>query len=627
MAMATPLASTPRVNIPTYISLGTSDAANSQIWAIYLAEAQKYDKVLVESWRDNVNGILIFAGLFSATVTGFIIDGYKTLLPDSGATTVDLLKQISSQLSEISQGNSGTITVSPPPQFVPSKSALACNILWFTSLGLSLSCALVATLVAQWAQDFLHRTEMRSAPVIGARIMSYLYYGMQHFNMHTMVAAIPLLLHASLFFFFAGLVAFLIPVNFAIMAVCSVILLIFTVVYATLTFLPLYYLDCPYRTPLSGVLWCFGAIANEWYHRIMRSLFYCTADSSDISAHKRSTVDAMTHEATADSDTRASRDYRALRWTVKSLIDDEQLQPFVHCIPGLLQDEHPAKRSSARNRYKEHITALIRDRDIQLYVRIEGMLRSARLAGPEYQVAGPAARSAKQRQYICFRAIWAIAQMDIRSPVITDSALIQAAYKSEADSGYVQQYMLPLVTFARYRAFTALGAELDQVHRYLAECRTHSRASGRTFDVALVLPCIKKLQACSEEFHFSDRDAFGNLLQSYPTVGTPASMTSLWIDGILAVIKRVRTEIPYLMLFHYLTCAAQLNAEPLEHKYTLSLFQLPKGPLEHVVKNALESAYRHVTGRFPGPTGNFVDNIVSELATFWPANRRMPARY
>jgi hypothetical protein len=51
---------TARYAIPTYIPLATSDAANGRIWAIYLAEAEKYDKALVESWRDNVTGILIF---------------------------------------------------------------------------------------------------------------------------------------------------------------------------------------------------------------------------------------------------------------------------------------------------------------------------------------------------------------------------------------------------------------------------------------------------------------------------------------------------------------------------------------------------------------------------------------
>ncbi|KAJ7105639.1 hypothetical protein C8R44DRAFT_531999, partial [Mycena epipterygia] len=135
--------------------------------------------------------------------------------------------------------------------FTPSASSLVCNALWFLSLGLSLSCALIATLLEQWARDYLHRSEIRSAPVIRARIFSFLYYGLKWFNMHTVVEVIPLLLHTSLIFFFAGLVAFLIPVNTAMMVIAAAILAIVSGVYSIRSFPPLRYLDCPYRTPLS----------------------------------------------------------------------------------------------------------------------------------------------------------------------------------------------------------------------------------------------------------------------------------------------------------------------------------------------------------------------------------------
>ncbi|KAJ7137480.1 hypothetical protein C8R43DRAFT_854146, partial [Mycena crocata] len=67
-------------------------------WAIYVSEAEKYDKGLVESWKSDMEGILIFAGLFSASLTAFLIESYKTLVPDPTDKTVDLLAQISQQL-------------------------------------------------------------------------------------------------------------------------------------------------------------------------------------------------------------------------------------------------------------------------------------------------------------------------------------------------------------------------------------------------------------------------------------------------------------------------------------------------------------------------------------------------
>ncbi|KAJ7160617.1 hypothetical protein C8R43DRAFT_836983, partial [Mycena crocata] len=139
----------------------------------------------------------------------------------------------------------------PTAPFAPPASSLVCNVFWFISLGLSLTSAFIATLVEQWARDFLHRAEMRSAPVIRARVYSFLYYGLKRFKMHTVVEIIPLLLHASLILFFAGLVSFLTPVNTAVAVLAGCLLAVVTAVYSLITILPLYYLDTPYRTPLS----------------------------------------------------------------------------------------------------------------------------------------------------------------------------------------------------------------------------------------------------------------------------------------------------------------------------------------------------------------------------------------
>ncbi|KAJ6602984.1 hypothetical protein B0H10DRAFT_1822835 [Mycena sp. CBHHK59/15] len=138
---------------------------------------EKYDRALVESWRSNMDGMLLFAGLFSASLTAFIIESYQTLSPDTGAATVILLAQISQQL--VASANGSALVVSQPAPFDPPATAVVCNALWFISLGLSLRCALVATLLEQWARDYLHKANLRSAPFIRARIFSYLYYGLK----------------------------------------------------------------------------------------------------------------------------------------------------------------------------------------------------------------------------------------------------------------------------------------------------------------------------------------------------------------------------------------------------------------------------------------------------------------
>ncbi|KAJ7669084.1 hypothetical protein B0H17DRAFT_1247090 [Mycena rosella] len=214
----------------------SEDAAAAKLWAVYVSEAKKYDKALVDSWKSDMEGMLIFAGLFSASLIAFIIESHKTLIPDSGDSTVRLLTQISQQLAGATNGS--TFTPPAPTVFRPPATSLACNALWFISLGLSLTCALIATLLEQWARDLLDRADMRSAPVIHARIFSYLYYGLKRFSMHTVVEIIPLLLHESLMFFFAGLVAFLIPINGAMTGVAAALLAIVAAVYSFLVLIP-----------------------------------------------------------------------------------------------------------------------------------------------------------------------------------------------------------------------------------------------------------------------------------------------------------------------------------------------------------------------------------------------------
>jgi hypothetical protein len=45
------------------VSLGSTrdeEAAAAKLWAVYVSEAEKYDKALVETWKSDMEGLLIF---------------------------------------------------------------------------------------------------------------------------------------------------------------------------------------------------------------------------------------------------------------------------------------------------------------------------------------------------------------------------------------------------------------------------------------------------------------------------------------------------------------------------------------------------------------------------------------
>ncbi|KAJ7431437.1 hypothetical protein B0H11DRAFT_2210361 [Mycena galericulata] len=292
-----------------------NDEACERLWGIYAAEAERYDTALVESWKGDMEGMLIFSGLFSASVTSFLIQSYQSLTPDSGNLTVELLMKISQQLA-----GGGTPTLPIPTFQVPTWSII-CNTLWFASLTLSLSCALLATLVEQWAREFLHKTEMRPSPGRHARLLSFLYLGVERFGMPAIVEVLPLLLHVSLLFFFAGLVVFLVPVNEVVTGLVGGILGLFVLLYSILTVLPIIALDCPYRTPLSGVVWSL----LERFHNFSRV--------STINAPIATLAQAVVKHAFKEPN---YRDERAILWTLENLTDDNEFLPFVEAIPDVV---------------------------------------------------------------------------------------------------------------------------------------------------------------------------------------------------------------------------------------------------------------------------------------------------
>ncbi|KAJ7125985.1 hypothetical protein C8R44DRAFT_979907 [Mycena epipterygia] len=426
------------------------ESAAAKLWAVYISEAEKYDKALVASWRSDMDGLLIFAGLFSASLTAFLIESYKTLTPDQGDRTIAILTHISLQLSASSNGSSMELPI--PGIFTPSATSLACNTLWFLSLGLSLSCALIATLVEQWARDFIQKTDMRPSPIIRARIFSYLYYGLRRFNMHAVVELIPLLLHIALILFLGGLVAFLQPVNTAMAAVAAALLIVIFCLYSYLTVLPIFHSDCPYRTPLSSLMrnismqatslrrlpafalrlstfaryLCFQLSSRRIQAPglLLRGLGIAHTVPSCGDSENPTFVEVMTQEATRDSPERVARDCRALIWTMKSLTDEQELEPLVEAIPDVIWGG-----TGRRHLYDQQIGVLLRHPDVRLIPRIEGLMRSCE--------SGLLANETRHRRQIsCLKALWATAYLGVeahkpywfttesfRTPEVFDSAV------------------------------------------------------------------------------------------------------------------------------------------------------------------------------------------------------------
>ncbi|KAJ7271131.1 hypothetical protein C8J57DRAFT_1130183 [Mycena rebaudengoi] len=575
-------------------SASDSEAAAAKLWAVYVSEAEKYDKALVESWKSDMNGMLIFAGLFSASLTAFLIESYKTLSPDSGDATVQLLAQISLQLG-VSMANGSTLSAAPPPQFTAPPAALVCNALWFISLGLSLSSALVATLLDQWARDFLHRSEMRSAPVIRARVFSFLYYGLKRFNMHAVVEAIPLLLHASLLLFLAGLVAFLLPVNRIIMGVAAGLLALLVIIYCGLTILPILYLDCPYRTPVSGALW---RLFN-----VLRPTF----QPASVNVHTPTVVEAVVKSATGISDERTDRDRRALIWTVKSLADDTELEPFVESIPDVLWGPN-----GRRGLYDDHITTLINNPDTHLMARIIRLLQNA-----DSGLLLPEAKA--RRQITCFKALWTIA------PCLTHLEPDMAFLQFYGDPA-VDHYALSARCQLRCNAFRLIDARVEEILADLDQFHTDVLC-GRLPSLAGISQPLFRLESMTN-FYLSSSPRFPQLPFFDDEFIGPTDMEDLqrYLVDTIASIRRFRADASWMILLSYFDEVSLLKTRPFEFDSTHNAVQnLPafhaSNPVSPDVVLSWCSTVNTIAVRFVG-TGDdeskrWTESILETLLSLW----------
>ncbi|KAL0063371.1 hypothetical protein AAF712_009766 [Marasmius tenuissimus] len=169
-------------------------------WEVVMKEVTALDEGLTTGWKEDIDTLLVFAGLFSAVVTAFTIESYQWLQEAPADTTVVLLKQISQQLN-----NS---PVSEPDDFTVSSSVVAINILWFLSLIIALVDALFALLCKQWLREHRRHTHTRT-PSEALALRWLRHQSLEKWRVPAILASLPMLLELALFLFLAGLLELL----------------------------------------------------------------------------------------------------------------------------------------------------------------------------------------------------------------------------------------------------------------------------------------------------------------------------------------------------------------------------------------------------------------------------------
>ncbi|EMD35963.1 hypothetical protein CERSUDRAFT_96188 [Gelatoporia subvermispora B] len=239
-------------------------AVAAQAWIECAERIKEYDEETIKAWKEEIDTLLVFAGLFSAVVTAFNVQFIQLLQPDSAGMTVILLMDILQQMN-------GTTNVTVPNLNPPlAHSSVNINILWYSSLILSLAAASVGILVKQWLNQYT--SGLSSISRSGARIRQFRYDALSKWRVVDILTLLPVLLLGALVLFLAGLIEILWTVQETVATVGTILaslLLTFTLV---TTVLPTFVADCAYQSPQAFLFFLLVQTAKQPLKALVRFL-------------------------------------------------------------------------------------------------------------------------------------------------------------------------------------------------------------------------------------------------------------------------------------------------------------------------------------------------------------------
>ncbi|KAI0781897.1 hypothetical protein C8Q75DRAFT_861615 [Abortiporus biennis] len=335
-------------------------------WTRLAQMLRDYDSVRIKDCKEDIDTLLVFAGLFSAVLSGFTLESYKMMEQDSSDTSLQVLLQISQQLSSFSAIPTQLNSTAPPAlaqtAFSASASSIRVNSLWFSSLVCSLITASLGILVKQWLREYLAQETM--SPNAQVRIRDFRYMGLVRWHVFEIASLLPLLLQFSLLLFFIGLSDFLHTVNHTVGWITTALVSAWFFIFVSTTLAPLISPQCPYKTPslkrLSTKTQLYSAsfrhhlssLSISWKYvlpiysldvpiRIRRFFSTCGTVVTRLRrvvsfphSHSVAPIDLVSEERLRNTNT-AQADMLALIHTDQLLVEDSLLEHIENCLYDL----------------------------------------------------------------------------------------------------------------------------------------------------------------------------------------------------------------------------------------------------------------------------------------------------
>ncbi len=197
--------------------------------------------------------------------------------------------------------------------------------------------------------------------------------GVEELHFQWAVDALPILLHASLFIFLAGLVVFSFDSNHTVFKVVVSWVGLCALIYACFTLLPIFRYESPYYTPLSPPLWFLYTGTLYVIARILQWLtaFHCCSEDTWVryrhlkNRYRRRLLRGIEEAAVESAQTLPSEiDSRILLWTLQTSDEDHELERFFANIPDfcssqVLEDPLAAFKTSNGEKMADAVVGLM----------------------------------------------------------------------------------------------------------------------------------------------------------------------------------------------------------------------------------------------------------------------------
>ncbi|KAI0807913.1 hypothetical protein C8Q74DRAFT_100877 [Fomes fomentarius] len=254
----------------------TSDAGSLdhdviKTWSDCARLLMEYDETKVRRWKEEIDTLLVFAGLFSAVVTAFLVESCKALHPEPTERVVEVLELIVAELRNTTNEHSPA-RLEADTRFVPAHIAPLVNALWSTSLTISLSVAFIGLLVKQWLGEYtagLMNVSRSRVSKKHAHARQHRHDALRKWRVQMIIAALPVLLQIALFFFLVGLTQLFMAFNRDVGIVALSFLILLAAFSFVTTLLPTLVKDCPYRSPQALVPYVLKQLGYSVYCGIL----------------------------------------------------------------------------------------------------------------------------------------------------------------------------------------------------------------------------------------------------------------------------------------------------------------------------------------------------------------------